>query len=230
MTTSLFEIHFGTPEQFLAELAADVEDDAVTGNIVRLAIVSGQPPGGVFGMDRAKSWYVEASYTSTRNQLVKVSIGCGWFGAPGSQFVNADENEGDVKNRLRQISHKLEAGIRLHPAIRLRGGSLREGDGAWSIGEADIEDVPAEICASCQEPIYFANEAWRHEGSKQAEAYDNASCDPCRGRGRALGGRRPRTASPSAASPGSLCPECHGTGAIRTLNHLADPAFEERKV
>lgn len=216
--TSSFELHFTSIEDFLDELradhgAGDQGESHVKDHIVRLALRTSTASLGqlypkqqyVPGADRPapfmRSRFVEASYVSSRDQLVKVSAYCGIEadgypeGGPAAMYARFEA----TALKAKETTHKLQAAFAALPGLVVRGGGLFVENGAWTASpESPIEAPPEQMCATCRAPIYFANNLWRHTGSKQAEAYNLGMPTP--------------------------------TGRRKLLDHLADPEVAGRKV
>lgn len=218
---SIYGIRHTDPAAFCDELARDVAYHRIEDPIVRLAITSGPAtmeqverkwiPGGSRANPWFRSRYVEASYIA-RGQLVKLSAYCGvlWSAdheAPISAAAQTTETALKVSATLNHVQRAIfEIGD-----VEIRGGGLYVETGEPWIAHPDQEIAlpPAPVCATCEEPIYFANRAWRHSATRQAEATYDEPCSRCGGSGEGDRGRR--------------CALCNGRKVAKRLDHLADP-------
>ena len=154
--TTVFEVHFTEPADWISEFHADVERDRVESNIVRIALRTGQAKVGQLGgppspQDAMPAVYyisemVEASYISASRQLVKLSAYCGvtYTGPFGKQWgqemavsrrPHVDARHAALNDathqRVQQVYQQLKAAIQRHPAIALRTGVLAVEEGTW---------------------------------------------------------------------------------------------------
>lgn len=239
MKQTTFEVRLTEPAKFLEELKADLEADAVVGRIVRLATVEAKVNYRMLGetsavraddmapWDWARAQYVEASYVTTRDQLVKLSNYAGFIwgdlafhpwhvGDRGDQRrAHNEEARASLSRHLRQV----QAGLERMKDLDVRGGGIYVQDGAWTAlpGE-EIKSPPDELCRFCDEPIYFANKAWRHRSNRRPEYQKEVACAGCRGTGNVtIGGRVQAHAT------------CYGNGKVRKTDHLAAPADVEEE-
>lgn len=230
---TVHEVRFTSSQEWLAEWQRDHEAGQVQDRIVRISCMTG--PGTVAMLyperagdhrllaERIKAHYVEASYVSSRDQLVKLSIYIGLSGVDAEEPTLLREQE-TLRSLQRQLNNIAD----------LRGGGLFVEDGPWKASPVEEIAAPAGVsCASCDLPIYFANEQWRHRELDveewltlerpagvdiqvgQAEAFVAELCPVCEG---------------SGTVRGRLCGACHGTKHLKTLHHLADPKERGRLV
>lgn len=155
---SSFEVHFTDPTGFLEELRADHGAAMVQDSMVRLSLRSGEATLGMVyadqravpGADRPtpnfRSRYVEASYISTRGQLVKLSAYCGVEPvavlklSPGSLLAMGAA----TALKLKETTYKLQAAFAALPGLTVRGGGLFVENGTWTADpEAAIEAPPS---------------------------------------------------------------------------------------
>lgn len=223
-STTVHQVRYTDPDAWLREFRMDLNAGEIEGTkdtgIVRLAVMHAPATIGEIdprrsfdnrpGLNWSKVW-VEASYVSTRRQLVKLSVVCGVrFTGPETQRTDrpgaADPSEA-TQERERELTRKLQRELE-KAGVDRRGGGLYVEDGPWSAGIGDVIADPAvEHCATCGDEIYFAN-GWRHRSSGQSGANDENPCPDCGGPG-VLKGRR--------------CQRCRGLGVIKVFNHYADP-------
>lgn len=240
-TFASLEVRFSRTDEFLNELALAVKDEAVDYNIVRLAVVSQQGTKGdlnpnLFGTPDGnkplhptiKAHWLEAGYTS-RGQMVKLSalLGLVKDGAVPNETEPSIEawrtKNRETSERELELVRQLEAGIKAHGRLEIRTGGLHGEDPGWRAHEDIAAVAQAQLCITCIQPIHFSNGQWRHDSDGRAELYDEASCPKCKG----------SRAVPSRDYPGEYdrCRDCTTTPGVKlTLNHLADPEQEGRKV
>lgn len=218
MTSSLFELHFTRVDAFLEEVRLDTEDDVIQAGIVRVAVVSGHAPGKA-PPAVAQSWYVESSYVSGRQQLVKLSLYAGWKWTRAVRDEQERKHNEKIDLEIRELLLKIQAGLQKVPNIRLRGGSLVEAHDIWQPEpNAQITSPDELVCATCQEAIYFANEEWRHQQSKLAAVYEAKVCPAC----------NDTREVPFRPGRRRVCPRCL-LGQPKDLHHLADPEKAGRR-
>lgn len=235
-TTTAREVHFTSIPAFLDELRADHAAGEIVGNLVRLAVTNGEAteshitgrpaqPGVIPGW---RTRYVECSYVSARDQLVKVSAyaGADWIGGEQRRFrptANSTVSQ-DTRQKVAELGRQLQAALYVLDGLTVRGGGLYLENGFWTADpDHTIEDLPALMCATCLRDIYFANAAWRHAEADQVEnlvwkkgdpqCYVSRPCPECRGKR----GERP-------------CGGCFGSLVKLTVHHVADPEQEGRQV
>lgn len=183
--SALFEVQFFSPDEFLAELKQDLAENAVEGNIVRLTH-SRRPTRNRVNYHSAH--FIEATYTTShRNQLVRLSHYCGFASYSYDMKTPRLENEPTKKclEHANQVGTKVKlALLRLGLDIRA-GGLFIEGYAEPADDDHSREPITDEIiCEHCGEPIYFANEAWRHQSDKRAGRTRPEKCTKCDGNGR----------------------------------------------
>ena len=217
--TSFVEIHHTAEADFLAELALDVADAAVLEGIVRVSLVWGPGSNPAYGMDALKGRYLEASYVTTREQLVKLSARLGQWADPARPWSYRDfaaTSNAALDDAERERAHHLVTALKGMAGIRLRLGSLVVADDTWTAGTYEEIEKPLGVTGeegvcSCGEPIYFANKLWRHRATKKVAVTRRDSCDRCGGSGK--------------VGPIS-CKACFGLGAREVVEHGAAPAVE----
>lgn len=220
---SVYGVRHTDPAAFCDELARDVAYHRIEDQIVRLAITSGPAtieqtsPGAAFvaGGSRPNPWfrsrYVEASYIAG-GQLVKLSAYCGvlWAASHAPPASAAAQTE-ETALRVSATLNHVQKAIHEIGEIEVRGGGLYvESPEPWIAHPLqEIALPPAPTCATCEEPVYYANGAWRHRSSRQAEATFDEPCARCGGSGEGARGRR--------------CALCNGRKVAKRLDHVADP-------
>lgn len=256
-TFASLEVRFSRSSEFLNELALAVKDGAVDYDIVRLAVVSqkgtyGDQSPQLFGTSdgnkplhhTVKARWLEAGYTS-RGQMVKLSalLGLVREGAELNDRWRATNTA--TSERELELVRQLEAGIKAHARLEIRTGGLHGEDPGWRAHEdiAAVADV-AQACATCGQPIYFANDAFRHKNdftdayvgdgdepvfgelvikAGREEAHIQLPCRTCGGSKSILVDRRTERRE--------RCPDCLTTNGKRlVLHHVADNAVAGRKV
>lgn len=176
------ETRWTNPADFIADLKADAGNGAIEDNLVRLCIVNATAtveqvegrwtPGGMRPVLTYLAKHVEASYRA-RGSLHKLSCYCGvalkdnvtdpeWIEA-GRPLTEATAKA--LQQALRRVQTALAP-----LGLEVRGGGFAIPDGAWTAHpDGAIEAPPTLTCATCEGRIYFANNAWRHEDTGQAE-------------------------------------------------------------
>lgn len=191
---ALHEVQFFNPDEFLDELRTDAAEAQVERNIVRLSH-SRHPTWKRVNFHR--DHHIEASYVNSEsNQLVKLRAYCGWTRTAQGEVNGRIEPDVDDEHNREVLARADEIGTKLKRALqelklKLRtGGLFIEGDAepaSWEYERAPIADV--EFCASCEEPIYFSNEQWRHTSDKRADRVITEVCGDCQGTGLVKVGR-----------------------------------------
>lgn len=166
---------------YCAELVADYAQDAIDDRIVRLAIVAAPAtlqeiygdvsvPGGNRPSLGYSAKYVSSSYFS-RGRLVALSVYCGVSytlrDAPGQAAIELTKA---TALKLSETLNRVKGAIRQCPKLEQRGGGVYIDDGSdpWLAQYlTTIDEIPATLCATCGEEIYYANEAWRHKSTKR---------------------------------------------------------------
>lgn len=215
-------IGFTIPDEFLWELRLDLED-GLAGAVVRLSTmrqtakledVDPGRPGGDRGSPNWRRVWVECSYVNGLGQIVKLSRTVG---------IECIAEDLEVRERIDKgrSTVTLEAQLELEQKlkrilgsweVKLRGGGTFVDDGPWVASESlEISEPKQEICATCLEPIHYA-EHWRHTATNRPEALVDKPCQTCKGEGETRGRR---------------CLTCHGLGVIvgGLFTHYADPAL-----
>lgn len=230
-----FEVHFTHPDPWVRDLEKDAAAGAIDHNVVRTAVTSSpahwsQAPGSpqrafdTRPMVWHRSRYVEASYVA-RGQMVKLSAYCGIAWSAAHDEPESSRPWSEATGLLIQAAARrvLVAMSRI-PDLDVRNGEslhLHAAD-PWVAGvQEQIDPLPELNCATCLQPVYYANGLWRHRGDSRAEAFDRDVCPECDGRLEVPGLRgRMRRCGRCAMSPGE----------ILILNHLADPDEAGRKI
>lgn len=181
---SPYRVSHTDPATYADDMKADHALGAIDDNVVRLAIVASGAtlaqieapkfvPGGNRDAFGYSAKYVSSSYFR-RGLLVTLSIYC------GVSFTAAQEPRGPAEEltracalKIQETANRVKAAIKACPGLVQRGGGVYvddSGDPWLAHYLASIESVPAEVCATCGKRIYFANNDWRHEDTKRAEA------------------------------------------------------------
>lgn len=156
MVASRFEVRFSRPDEWLRELAMDLEEEAVADNMARIAITHSQATNGdrkpwlrgsKQGDESGPPWYqvrwIQANYVARREmggQLVKLSGHCGVICSIGEAMANgigwkflAAENQERLraswlkKNRETE-DRELELSNLLTAGVLALGVKLRTGN------------------------------------------------------------------------------------------------------
>lgn len=234
--TSMFEVRFTNPDDWIEELKADAWEMGSPGagrvgiedRIVRVAMTTGPTtleeigydgsyrPGGERVAHHCRSWYVEASYISSRRQLVKLSAYCGWAfkDGPRANGRYVGQNEA-TELKVRETAYKLQAAIN-SLGLEARGGGLFIEAGIWTASaETVLVSPPAVSCRHCGGAIHYASGAWRHANG-EAEIYVEEECPECGGAKKVIDHGRERA-----------CPACRLSprpGWVLRRQHAAEPA------
>jgi hypothetical protein len=247
VSQTVFQSHHTDPDKWLEEFAVDYKAGIIEGGIVRLALTDGPCPYGLLGLkglraddmaphDFARAQYACAAYTTTRSvpQLVALSqcLGAVWgemafdrsyaHGPAGDEWdatvkARLDHNEAMKRRVYRALVH-VQRVLDATDGIDVRGGVLVVEDSDWQAYPGQvIAAPPSDLCRYCDEPIYFANNAWRHRATKLAALLVEEECAMCGGTGRSRQGA-------------VLCASCFGNKYTRREDHIAEPAEAEEVV
>lgn len=181
-STSPYEIRFTDPAAWLASLDADVALDAITDNIVWLSVTTGPATleqveakwsaGGNREVRTFGSRYVTANYIA-RNQMLTLSAYAGVVWTEGEAVGFAREKSEQTAMRLQEVMRKVQVGLSHHKGLQVRSGGamhLHTDLESWQAHPDASIEVPQELtCADCKEPIYWANNAFRHKATGRAE-------------------------------------------------------------
>jgi len=179
-----FEVRFTDAAAYLQTLEQDAQLGAIADSIVWLARTAGIAtldevtgrwnPGGGREVESWRSMYVECSYIA-RGQLHKLSVYCG-VARKDAQPGGDDRSEATAL-RLLETERRMQTAVsklRGEYALQVRGGGalhLHDLSSPWMAHpDQSIEAVPEPVCATCKEPIHYANETWRHDSDNRAEA------------------------------------------------------------
>lgn len=232
MVMSRFEVRFSRPDEWLRELALDVEEGIVADNLARIAVTHSQATMSdlqptLKGKDDRPSWpwfvnrWVEANYVA-RGQLVKLSGYCGvmcniseatahrlgWAALAGDDREARRalwlETNRKAEDRELELSNLLVAGVQAQ-GVRVRSGNMHGFDPNWTARDVNEISTPApdKTCATCSQAIYFSNELWRHRQTT-SEPYVAALVDDVFGELVTHAGRE-------EAWIETDCPYCHGS-------------------
>lgn len=184
-----FEVRATDADAWLANLKADVAKKAITDGIVHVAITSGPATleqveekwsaGGQREAPTFASRYVTASYLA-RGQINVLSAYCGivWSRGAGAPDFARDKSEA-TGLRVQEVWARVDGALGQYPDLEVRSGSalhLHNVAEPWiAHPQQAIERPPEPTCATCGEPIYYANNQYRHTGTRRAEAYTDAS-------------------------------------------------------
>lgn len=175
-SVSTYEIRFTNPEGFIEELKADLAAGHVQDNILRLAtrkahaIMADVEPDRAFDHRPAVLWrthYVEASYISTRHQLVKLSAFAG-VAYEGEVPETAAQWIGTLteatRRELLRTMRKIQAAIARVEDLDVRGGGLFVEEGVWVAAPGTAIEAPEAVtCATCGVKLHWANNQFRDE-------------------------------------------------------------------
>jgi hypothetical protein len=187
-SVAIHEVHLTSIDDFVRELRKDAEAGVIRDGVVRYSIVDGRAseadvmrasrPGRLHVEQfegRPTPYlrkFVEVAYIA-RDQLVKVSRYCGVALDP-SYFDKLPGGRPLTEATALAIQEYSRAVLKVVDEYRdldLRSGAVYVADGsAWSAApDLEIAPVPVERCATCDELIYYKNEAWRHKATGRAE-------------------------------------------------------------
>lgn len=237
------------PKRWLAELALNVADGSLQDNIVRVAVTIDQAYGSDLDPDKItrgsdedyalppgiKARWLQLGYMA-RGQMHPASIRLGCVADlenPPRGILRYIEKwrvfNRETSDRELEIGRQVKKGIEAfrtangEPLLQIRGSELAGENPNWrGYGEIGASPDVAQVCITCIQPIKHANGMWRHEDTGRAEVYDESPCPACNG-SRAVPSRR--------KGDYEKCQDCLLTPGVKsTLNHLADPEQEGRKV
>lgn len=179
-----YEVRFTDPTAFIDSLKADAALQAIEDQLVWLSITSGVAslddvegkwtPGGRRAVQTYRSRYVEASYLA-RGQLVKGSFfaGVAWAEGPPPTIAARERTEATAL-RLQETTRQVQSALSRIAGVDVRSGGamhIHDLQDPWAAHPQETIETPDElVCATCSQPIYFANKAWRHKASRRAEA------------------------------------------------------------
>ena len=238
MTIATFEVRHTRPDEYLRELALNVQDRSLQDGFVRLAVVrhratrgdlnpnlKGWPDGDKPLHTSIEARWLEAGYVA-RGQMYRLST---YLGLAKTERQR-DETDGswerwqtisrETSEQELELVHQLSDGIKAHEGLEIRTGGLHGEDPGWRAHEEIAAPQAPQVCATCEQPIRFSNAAWRHEDTGRAEIYSAVPCPACSGT-RVVQGRRGE----------ERCRACETTPGMQlTLEHLADPATKGRLI
>lgn len=179
-----FLVPFTDMAEYLRDLKADYDAEpcAIQDKIVRVSTNTSRAsqediegPGSAGG-HRLNPWYrrvyVRCTYVA-RGQLVQLSRYCGVAlsdAAPEGAWDYGRPLSEASALAVQEMHTKLANVLETMRDLDVRGGGFMIADGVW-LPEPDetIAAAPQERCATCDQPIYFANLQWRHKATKRAE-------------------------------------------------------------
>lgn len=178
-SASSLEVRFTDPTGWIEEVKADLAANHVQDRIIRLATRKGPAQLNDIEPDRpwdhrlAAGWhthFIEASYVSTRMQLVKLSC---YVGVTQEPFADGRpqspanlELSDNTRRELLRTMRKVQSAIARVDGLDVRGGGLFVEEGVWVASPGTAIEAPEEIrCATCGVTLHWANEQWRDEHS-----------------------------------------------------------------
>lgn len=261
-TFSSQAVRHSRPDEFLREL--DLNAEIVLDSIVRMDVITdvgythqlmpsigrNTPDDTALPVGIEARW-LHAGY-SARGQIYELSAFIGLVAdleKPPRNIRNHLEawrtKNRETSERELELVRQLEAGIKAHGRLEIRTGGLHGEDPGWRAHE-DIAAVanPIQACATCRQPIYYANDAFRHKSdftdayvgdgdeplfgemvikAGREEAFIELPCRTCGGSKSILADRR--------TDRRERCPDCVTTnGKALKLHHIADPIAAGRRV